>query len=166
MSHEHQHKQPNQTSFVNDALALKICTVEIYVSTIVVASAASPVVVSLVVVSSVVPFGIVNRTTSHQQGYQIIIKIQGHIWLTWNMDPLITLITTESCIRIWHTDGNKLHIKTWVVLQYILYSDLRPQSRWKSRDNHRKNRWSNVKLPFGWTRVNFTFYLEYKYYTS
>ena len=29
-----------------------------------------------------------------------------------------------------------------------------------------KSGWSKVKLPFGWTRVNLAFYLEYRYYTS
>ena len=48
-----------------------------------------------------------------------------------------------------------------VVALYILYSDLRPQSRWKSRDYHRNSRWSKVNLPFGWTRVNLAFYVEY-----
>ena len=53
-----------------------------------------------------------------------------------------------------------------VTLQCILYSDLRRWSRWKSRDNHQKRGWSKVKLPFGWTKVNPTFSMEYGYCTS
>ena len=50
----------------------------------------------------------------------------------------------------------------------ILYSVLQSSSSVKMevKGQPPKNGWSKVKLPFGWTRVNFTFYLEYGYYTS
>ena len=64
-----------------------------------------------------------------------------------------TYIPVTNCIsRGWHSNIA------------ILYSDLRHWSRWKSRDNHRNSKWSKVKLPCGWTRVNLAFYSEYGYH--
>ena len=52
------------------------------------------------------------------------------VWLIGAMATIQTLSDVEQLVKHVTDKG--------VTLQYILYSDLHPQSRWKSRDSHRK----------------------------
>ena len=94
------------------------------------------------------------------------IKVQKHInaqtssWITTSR-----LIRPGSSADL-HRISYSSRLRQGVALQYILYFDLRPRSRWKSKDNHRNSGKSKIKLSFGRTRVTLTFYIEYGYFTS
>ena len=127
--------------------------------------------------------------TYHSHSLGITVAVEYHL-LPWSLDIQFTLMQKLGCIIYTHAVSLIL-LTAWIIpvrtldlvvinlitdllehyykgmaLQYILYSDLRPQSRWKSRDNHWNSGWSKVKLPSGWTRANLAFYVEYGYCTS
>ena len=57
----------------------------------------------------------------------------------------------------WHSSG--WHYNIFCTPIFILGQD-------ESQGTTTLKGWSKVKLPFGWTRVNLTFYVEYGYCTS